>query len=246
MEDGPTPKPTAKRPRHDHYIHGNYPTYYNYRYTAAQSTGDEGDPRLILIDKCLAESSCKGLAEHLSNALCLDIGCNTGTFAKDLVQKYKARRVVGIDIDYQLVTKAIRAIPKELATSFGFTTEDYVALDSTIFRDRYNAIFCMSVTKWVHLNGGDSAIHRLFRRIYAELKSEGLFILEPQEWSTYYRKKGIADHTARNYSKIELKPEEFPQYICSLGFSLITTQDPLKTGPRGFQRKIYVFQKLAV
>jgi 7SK snRNA methylphosphate capping enzyme len=205
-----------------------------------------GDLRLTLIDKCLAESSGKGLAEHLSNALCLDVGCNTGVFARDLVQKYGARRVVGIDIDYQLVTKAIRSIPKEFATSFGFIAKDYVASDSVISRGRYNVIFCMSVTKWVHLNGGDSAIQRLFRRIHAELKSEGLFILEPQEWSTYHRKKRIADHIAENYSKIELRPEKFPQHIRNLGFSLIASQDPLATFTKGFQRKMYVFQKLAV
>jgi 7SK snRNA methylphosphate capping enzyme len=54
-------------------------------------------------------------------------------------------------------------------------------------RERFDVIFCFSVTKWVHLNWGDKGLHTLFRRVYETLPDDGtgLFVLEPQPWKSY-------------------------------------------------------------
>lgn len=47
----------------------------------------------------------------------------------------------------------------------------------------------MSVTKWIHLNFGDEGIKTLFRKIFKSLKKGGIFILEPQNWKSYKKRK---------------------------------------------------------
>jgi hypothetical protein len=42
-----------------------------------------------------------------------------------------------------------------------------------------------SITKWIHLNGGDEGLLSFFRKIYAVLKAGGLLLLEPQGWEGY-------------------------------------------------------------
>ena len=49
----------------------------------------------------------------------------------------------------------------------------------------FDTITCFSVTKWVHLNGGDEALQALLAKVYSLLAPGGRFILEPQQWVSY-------------------------------------------------------------
>lgn len=49
----------------------------------------------------------------------------------------------------------------------------------------FEAISCMSVTKWIHLHGGDSILAAFFQKVEDALAPGGFFILEPQPWKSY-------------------------------------------------------------
>ncbi|XP_040035849.2 7SK snRNA methylphosphate capping enzyme isoform X1 [Gasterosteus aculeatus] len=106
-------------------------------------------------------------------------------------------------------------------------------------RGQYDIILCLGVTKWVQLQAGDGGVVALFRRAYQSLSPGGLFMLEPQPWSSYSHSKGASKATDRNFRSLRLRPEQFTCYLTdSVGFTsyrLITHS--------GNQRPIYLFHK---
>lgn len=58
-------------------------------------------------------------------------------------------------------------------------------------RAEYDVIMCLNVTRWVQLNWGDGGLQRLFRRVYTHLTPGGVFILQPQPWSSYSKRKRL-------------------------------------------------------
>ena len=76
-------------------IYGNYDGYYGYRYVAADYGRDGPDPRLGAMR-----------AEWFRGKEVLDIGCNAGQLTAAIAARFGCARVVGIDIDANLVSKA--------------------------------------------------------------------------------------------------------------------------------------------
>lgn len=105
-------------------------------------------------------------------------------------------RVVGIDIDQGLIERAraqlrtSRERGEIRAPVVEFRREDFSALTAGVTaaeRGAYDLVTILSVTKWVHLYGGDAAVKRLFARARDCLKPGGVLVLEPQPWSSYSR-----------------------------------------------------------
>ncbi|CAK0784799.1 hypothetical protein CVIRNUC_008003 [Coccomyxa viridis] len=110
----------------------------------------------------------------------------------------------------------------------------------------FDTITCFSVTKWIHLNGGDEALQALLAKVYTLLSPGGRFILEPQQWVSYrkaVRKPGVSAQLQRSLSSLQMRPEEMPQYLSDvLGFKLVRELNRSASG-QGFDRPMYLFRK---
>lgn len=51
--------------------------------------------------------------------------------------------------------------------------------------ESYDVILALSLTKWIHLNGGDEGIMEFFRRAFEMLKDGGVLVLEAQLTKSY-------------------------------------------------------------
>uniref|UniRef100_A0A3Q0RDW5 RNA methyltransferase n=1 Tax=Amphilophus citrinellus TaxID=61819 RepID=A0A3Q0RDW5_AMPCI len=102
-----------------------------------------------------------------------------------------------------------------------FIQGDYVAeREAWPGRGQYDVIMCLNVTKWVQLQSGDAGVVRLFKRAYQSLSPGGLFILEPQPWSSYSHSKRASKTTFSHHRSLRLRPEQFTSYLTdSVGFS---------------------------
>ena len=110
-----------------------------------------------------------------------------------------------------------------------------------------DTVLCLSVTKWVHLNGGDAALEALFDRLRDALAPGGLLILEPQPWQSYRKalqKRGVAAELhGTALSELRLRPQMFPEYLSQHGFRLVRELE-VPPSTRGFQRPMYLFERL--
>ncbi|KAM9348102.1 7SK snRNA methylphosphate capping enzyme [Symphorus nematophorus] len=145
------------------------------------------------------------------------------------------------------LTETSAARPGEFPSNVSFIKANYVLENDNLLltqRPEYDVIMCLSLTKWVHLNWGDSGLKRLFKRVYRHLRPGGLFILEPQPWESYVRRKKLTDNISRNYHNIRLKPDQFSSYLTTeVGFTSFEYLGAPKCSIRGFQRPIYLFHK---
>lgn len=240
---------------------GNYNRYYGYR-----NQNQTQDLRLT-----------KFRREWFLNKTVLDIGCNVGQVTCYVARNFAPKKIVGLDIDGELIKSAKRnirnlenvddcsgngraanqrfpvslsikhgplvekvnkakdnenvskneerpaadaddALKKEEDTENGtkageetdraasppiknnfpknisFVAANYVLPSGELLamqKPEYDCVLCLSVTKWVHLNFGDDGVRNMFKRVYLQLRPNGLFVLEPQAFWTYKSKKGL-------------------------------------------------------
>jgi len=220
------------------YAFGNYKSYYGYRHEE-----NEEDQRLAALTAHLGDDLFRKLEV-------LDIGCNSGIVSLAVAQRYRAKRVVGVDIDEGLVEAArLAATEVKRGNRMEFRAEDF--LSSPLRRppsmepERFDVILCLSVTKWVHFTKGDRGIRNLFKRCVKRLRPGGLFVLEPQDWLSYKKKRHLTQEIRQNVASIELRPEAFGDYLSSLGLVLESTIEPPEGKPKGFSRRILLFRQPA-
>lgn len=104
--------------------------------------------------------------------------------------------------------------------------------------------YSFSVTKWIHLFHGDDGIKGVFAQIHQLLAPGGRFIVEPQPWKSYHKRKFTSEVTAANYQKIELRPKDFPAFLVdTIGFKKCTFLQVCRTSANGFRRPVYVVEK---
>ncbi|KAG7164580.1 7SK snRNA methylphosphate capping enzyme-like [Homarus americanus] len=111
-------------------------------------------------------------------------------------------------------------------------------------RPEFDMILCLSITKWVHLNWGDSGLKRFFRRVFHNLKPGGRFILEPQGWPSYNKRRKLTKRIFENYKNIRLFPDKFNDFLLhEVGFGTSEKTTTPHHASRGFQRPIIIYTK---
>lgn len=130
---------------------------------------------------------------------------------------------------------------------------NYILKDKNLLsfeKPQYDAILCLSITKWIHLNHGDEGIKFMFKRIFQQLNPNGVLVLEAQDFSTYRKRSKLSEEILQNYKSVQLKPDKFESYLLSdeIGFAeswcIADKNILMKSGQtKGFLRPLQVFIK---
>jgi hypothetical protein len=76
-----------------------------------------------------------------------------------------------------------------------------------------DTVLLLSVTKWLHFHHGDAGIRQVFALIDRALAPGGFAIVEPQPFASYKKKANLTPEIRARYAQIQLKPEQFPNYL---------------------------------
>jgi 7SK snRNA methylphosphate capping enzyme len=128
-----------------------------------------------------------------------------------------------------------------------FKAVDIFGLSCTVapyVEGRYDVVSCFSVTKWVHLNGGDERLLSLFCRLYNLVRRGGRVIIEYQPWKSYENNKNTSEQTKKGFREIRIKPDMFEWALTRLvGFEIEGRRGPPLEQAKGFDRPILVLRR---
>ncbi|CAB1423277.1 unnamed protein product [Pleuronectes platessa] len=242
---GSSRQPEKKKDQH-RYQHGNHSRFYGYngfygdRFSPVHILGVELDKRLV----CAAKQNIRHFLSH-------DLVVEERRRREDVKREEfdQAFSLLPFPLSFRVSRGPLSApplLPHPSSASTRFPSNitivqgDYMSQsEAWPGRGQYDVIMCLGLTKWVQLQSGDGGVVRLFKRAYQSLSLGGLFILEPQPWSSYSHSKRASEATYRHYRSVRLRPEHFTSYLTdTVGFSsyrLLTHS--------GSQRPIYLFHK---
>ncbi|KAJ7322928.1 Bicoid-interacting protein 3-domain-containing protein [Mycena albidolilacea] len=123
-----------------------------------------------------------------------------------------------------------------------FRTADWVNVTIPEDEGGYDVVLAFSITKWIHLNGGDAALNTFFARVAAVLPPGGQFVVEPQAWETYRKAKRMDKRLRDTAQGLVLRPDDFPRLLAQVGFG-----EPVRlgsVGEGGFHRPVDLYTKI--
>jgi 7SK snRNA methylphosphate capping enzyme len=126
--------------------------------------------------------------------------------------------------------------------AISFRAEDYVATPAAPDQQLFDVILCLSVSKWVHLNGGDDAVRALFRKCFAQLAPGGIFVFELQPWSSYRAYKHM--FPAERVAALRFRPSDFHSYLMSDAIGYADSR-ALELDAKEYKRPIQLYFKNA-
>uniref|UniRef100_A0A0D9XAC2 RNA methyltransferase n=1 Tax=Leersia perrieri TaxID=77586 RepID=A0A0D9XAC2_9ORYZ len=263
----------TKRKRKEVFIYGNYRNYYGYRID--RNVDEDPRLKIFKREwfesKDCLDIGCNqglvtiGLALKFKCQSILGVDIDSGLIESANWNLRRISRLDKVPLENTKVHKSADSLPENIPQRvaaeisngdisdtnhhdifevISFRRENFVECASNS-SEQYDTIVCLSVTKWIHLNWGDDGIINLFVKIWRLLRPGGVFIMEPQPWTSYRRNRLVSEVAKENFNTIQIYPDKFREILLDkIGFrSVDVVTDKLVGAVTGFDRPIEVYHK---
>ena len=214
------------------------------------------DPDFVLIDS--AKSRLKRIAHSKFGTDTKDSTSNTDVLV--VKQKPLIKPITGfLPRNIAVKTAGLIQPPKQMINTNQHNTNaiypnniQFKACDifdlscniSSVVEGKYDVITCFSVTKWIHLNGGDLKLIELFCRLYSLVRKGGRVIIEYQTWKSYENNKHSSGHVKEIFPTIKIRPELFEELLINcIGFEVEQHCGATVEEAKGFNRPILILKR---
>lgn len=186
---------------------GNFINYYSF---------NSAEERLNLLPKHVW--SQVSADDQSDTFIVLDIGCNAGNFTQLLLgfighnlKPKKNVHILGIDLDDGLIARAMEhnQFPDNVTYSclniMDCTEQSFAGHLNLFGKSKFDAVFCLSLTMWIHLNHGDDGLMHFLRKV---TKLSKLLVIEPQPWKCYataVKRMKKADFGFEKFGQLKLR-----------------------------------------
>lgn len=135
--------------------------------------------------------------------------------------------------------------PCRFPYNVNFYCENFM-FQKALLDTKFEVIFCMSVTKWIHLQQGDQGILSFFRLVHRALYPDGVFILEFQHWKSYLNTRSKSLEYKAAIPLLNIRPDDFEDILLNqVGFVLVARLGTSVAEAHDFSRPILVLKKAA-
>ncbi|CAG9767902.1 unnamed protein product [Ceutorhynchus assimilis] len=157
----------------------------------------------------------------------LDVGCNAGDLTIEVYNFLRANisssncKVLGIDIDPTLIK---RASEKNSIENITFKCLDIMTEPEANYltnsNNKFDIIFCFSITMWIHLNHGDEGLKKFLKKVS---NLTNMLVIEPQPWKCYKTAVKRFNKGFPQFENLKIRQnveEEIEKYIlncCDMG-----------------------------
>ncbi len=223
---------------------GNFINYY--QFNSAENRID------LLPDSIWKEQSSKSGNDN--KFIVLDLGCNAGNLTQILYEYLvkhteKDVHILGIDIDPLLIERCIEHNQHETNVTYKCMnimdndTDGVSEYLKQFNRTRYDAVFSLSLTMWIHINNGDEGLMDFLKKITL---LANLLVVEPQPWKCYLTAMRRMSRSGKTFDKFkELKVRENVEDWIQ---STLVEEDVFKvifqTTPTRWNRKICFYERI--
>ncbi|KAI8059555.1 Bicoid-interacting protein 3-domain-containing protein [Gongronella butleri] len=117
-------------------------------------------------------------------------------------------------------------------------------MDKATEEEAYDTILALSITKWIHLHGGDDGLKAFFQKIYASLKPGGVLVMEPQAYAGYAKRAKADPEMQAHFEQIQFMTEQYEDYLTNtVGFRSVKKLEQENVQSKGFDRELHVYTK---
>lgn len=171
----------------------------------------------------------------------------------DLVQKgiemkkSKLRKMVGLgyfkDDPFAYGLTRTEELEEPLHRVLSFQINNIIDLTEDFLFKKFDVVFCLRLTKFLHLNFGDGAVKALMHNLSQLVSPGGLLFFEAQSYHSYLKSKNRCPAFKKNFEEMKISPSELVLHLTKMCHFIQISSFEYTASIKKKPRTVYILRK---